>query len=623
MSSIATIELDDDVFKTNDKTSGVSRSDVMTDDEIKEADKYIEWYKSSYKDKENRGLFDKWETIDLYWEGEAHPPESDTDPASNTNIINPNVEGQVAYLVEQNIAITTKATGPSELAYANLSRTVLEKVKYQNKLKRKLDVHERRREKFGTGIFRVLFDPDKLDGIGLPVIDPRNPAYIFPDPTITDVYSVQEGRFLIEVVNKSLNWARDEFDGNLVEAIRPGFHPMASEYLFGEEDGQSDEISRDSYMHMFVWRRNKKDGEKILQLVQMSGCGVILKNSLDDDVSFYPTVKYPYFFTPDMYREGTVWAKGSAELLVNTQDLIDDIDDQVRLNARLTGNPQRLVHSNSGIDPDKLTNEGGIAIVSDEADGIKWLEPPAMSEYIIRRRDQAIGVERALISRFSDQMNGISQQGIDTATESLGLQQAGNMGINHKKLLLEETLSEVFEYCLELCMEYWDEEQAFRLTEDEKSFVYFKPSELKGIPKLVSASEQYKNSFLANVEGAEKPPQYMPMPMTDELGNVVLDPMGQPQFETKKAVFDIEVTVGAGLPQNKGFIYNLIKEAYKDGALTLPEYRKLLVEFVGLPVDETMPVPELPPQMAQAPTGQMPNPTVAGLSAQGSPMGVS
>src|SRR5690606_28743112 len=121
-------------------------------------------FRSGWYDKDNRGLFEKWEVNDLYWEGDVNEPESDNDPASNTNIVNPNVEGQVGYLIEQNLAIETKARGPSDMAFADIARIILEFVKERNKMRRKLDVHERRRMKFGTGIFRVLFQPDYLDG---------------------------------------------------------------------------------------------------------------------------------------------------------------------------------------------------------------------------------------------------------------------------------------------------------------------------------------------------------------------------------------------------------------------------------------------------------------------------
>ena len=60
-----------------------------------------------------------------------------------------------------------------------------------------------------------------------------------------------------------------------------------------------------------------------------------------------------------MYRENTVWGKASAELMLPISDQIDEIDDNVLRNARLTGNPMALVENSSGIDPERITNVPG------------------------------------------------------------------------------------------------------------------------------------------------------------------------------------------------------------------------------------------------------------------------
>ena len=616
--------IDSEAFRTNGDNKD-KRSSVMTPEECQFADKLLDWYRSAWMDKENRGLFEKWERMDLYWEGDANQPESDTDPASNTNIVNPNVEGQVAYLIEQNLAIQARGRGPSDVPFADTVRIILEFVKERNKMRRKLDVHERRRKKFGTGIFRVLFDPDMLDGMGLPVIEPCNPAYVFPDPNITDIYRINEGRFLIETMMKSISWARESgmYDIDRVNAIQPGYEPMETQWVFGEEDGESDEISRDHYLHMLVWFRDKvevedEDGKRTewrMRMVEMSGDGIILRDTKDDPNFVIPGNRYPYFFTPDMYREGTVWGKGTAELLVDTQDLINDIDDQIRINARLTGNPQRWVNTSSGIDPDKVTNEGGLAIPTD-IDGnnaIGYLTPPNMPQYIINRRDQALGIERQIQTRFSDQQAGIKQQGVGTATEALALQQGASAGVAHSKMLLEETLSDIFEYILELCMEYWTEEQAFRITERDDDFIFFRPSSLKEVPTLIPATDSYTQTFMRQLEAMgiptdniESTPKFMPIPES-----------------TKKAAFDISVTVGSGLPTNKAFVYTLIREAYRDGVLSPATYAKLLREYAGLPVSEedvaALEKPPAPPG-GQGGTEQMPNPLIAGLTPNNAPM---
>jgi len=572
------------------------RYEVMDEEQITDSNRFIDYYKSSWQDKEQRGLFAKWEELDLYWEGEANLPESDTDPGSNTNIIHPNVEGQVALLVEQNIAIMAHPQSPSDMPFSKTVSQILEWVKEKNKLKRKLDVHERRREKFGTGVFRVLFDPDALNGFGLPTIEPVNPAYIFVDPAITDVYKVQEARFMIETVNKSISWAKKNFDEDKANAIMPGFDIVEDWGLFGETDGENDAISRDTYLHLFVWTKDE-DG---LRLVQMSSDGVILSDSNEDE-DYFPDDRYPYFFTPLYFREGMIWGKGDAELLINTQNLIDDLDDQIRINARMTGNIQKVIGKGSNIDIDKWTNEPGLNIPADDINAWKLVEPKPMPAYIINRRQEAMNIEVQKQTRFSDHMTGARQKGVDTATEALTLQQAGATGIDHKKLLLQETLSEVFEYILSLIKEYYNDEQAFRITEKQNEFIWFRGSSLKEVPYLIPATESYKQGLRQQMGEMINEPEYM-----------------QLDGETKEAFFDIEVTVGAGLPNNKAFVYTVIKEAFATGAIDKTEFRDLLREYVKLPIEEQQPVdPQLMQQQLQQLMGQVPNANMQGLTPQG------
>ena len=66
------------------------RKALMSDKELKEAEKYLQWYRRAYQDKVNLGVTKKWEDINKYWEGDFEY-EDDTDPAPNTNITNSNL----------------------------------------------------------------------------------------------------------------------------------------------------------------------------------------------------------------------------------------------------------------------------------------------------------------------------------------------------------------------------------------------------------------------------------------------------------------------------------------------------------------------------------------------------
>lgn len=581
------------------KEKRAKRAALMSDSEIQEAEQYLEWYRRAYEDKQRLGLTKKWDDISRYWEGDFDYDDED-DPAPNTNITNSNVEGKTALLCDQTISIQVDPREPGDKPFCDQVRTLADFIKDNNKMYRKIEVHERRREMTGTGIFRVLWNFDGLEGKGIPDIEPIHPSKLFIDPSITDVYGIQEAQYIIEAKAKSIYSAKMEYGKELADCIIANYDPIENLIQNSEEE---------QYVHLLVWTRYKEDDKIKLRLVEMSADGVILKDTkkelkkvskereeelineqtrlLDEgkteeaeklkveELELFPNTKYPYFLTPDMYRENTVWGKASAELILPISDQIDELDDNILRNARLTGNPIPIVETSSGIDAEKITNTPGQSIITNNINGMKWLQPPQVPQYIIEKRADTINNDKTIVTRFSDQMIGKQQQGIGTATESLALQNSGNSMIEHKKGLLQETLSEVFQYAIELALLNWNTTMIFRIIgkDGQVDFVSFNPDRLNNVPVLIEADTEYRNSYKEKHKDA-KPEDYKYM---------------QADNETRKVMFDLNVSVGAGLPNNRAYRYSIVRQSFVDRAITVKEYRNYLIKQLGLNIQE---VPE-------------------------------
>ena len=578
------------------KQKRAKRAALMSEKEIEEAEQFIMWYRRAYEDKQRLGLMKKWDDIAKYWEGDFDYSDED-DPAPNTNITNANVEGKTALLCDQTLAIQVDPREPGDKPFCDQVRTIADFIKDKNKMYRKIEVHERRREMTGTGIFRVLWNFDKLEGKGLPIIEPIHPSKLFIDPAITDVYDIQEAQYIIEAKAKSIYSAKMEYGDDIADCIIANYDPIENLIQNSEEE---------QYVHLLVWTRYKENGKIKLRLVEMSADGVILKDTKKElkkvsekreneliekqtklleqgktkeaselkaeELELFPNSKYPYFLTPDMYRENTVWAKASAELVLPISDQIDELDDSILRNARLTGNPIPIIETSSGIDAEKVTNTPGQTIVANNINGMKWLQPPNIPQYLIEKRAETINNDKTIVTRFSDQMIGKQQTGVGTATESLALQNSGNSMIEHKKGLLQETLSEVFEYAIELALLNWNTTMIFRIVgEDGKDkFTSFNPDGLNRIPILTEADTEYRNAYKEAHKDA-KPEDYEYM---------------QVYNETRQVMFDLSVSVGAGLPNNRAYRYSIVRQSYVDKAITTPEYRNWLVKQVGLNIPE-------------------------------------
>ena len=544
------------------KEKTAKKKSIMSDSEIKEAEQFLLWYRRAYQDKQRVGVIEKWKDVEKYWEGDF---EYDDDQATpNTNITNSNVEGRTALLCDQNIGIQVNPREPGDKPFCDMARTIF----------------------------------DELDGKGMPKIIPIHPSKLFVDPAITDIYNINEAQYIIESENKSIYSAKCEFGDEIADAIIPNLDPVQNILVENEEE---------QYVHLMIWTKYRENGEMKLRLVEMSGDGVILRDTKkklrehnrkmeeEDEkelfegkkkekrkpLKLFPNAKFPYFLTPDMYRENTIWGKGTAELVLGISDQIDDLDDTLLRNARLTGNPMSVIANSSGIDVSKITNEPGQAIPTNDIAGIKWLSPPTIPQYIINKRTELMNNDRQVVTRFTDQMIGKQQSGVDTATESMALQNSGNAMIDHKKGLLQETLGEVFEYALELALLNWNTTMLFRIVGDkgQETFSEFNPDILNHIPVLTEADTVYRDEY------QKKWKERNPGKKIEELNPDEYKYM-QVDNETRKIQYDLDISVGAGLPNNRAYRYTIVRQMYIDKALTKREYRNYMIKQLGMNIQE-------------------------------------
>lgn len=515
--------------------------------------------KASYLTKENLGLHDKWRTYENYYRGKQNPPSKEDDPGSVTNIIFPIIESQVSDLVDQPLDISVIGEEPSDQEFAQDLRHVLDWVWDKNNMLSKLDVFERRRLKLGTSVFKVFFDPKVNKGKGQIVIDPVSPVCFFPDPKVKTAWQLQEADYIIHATMKSIEYIKATF-GEQAEFVKAQADPSLSLEIFDGEGDTATEHGRNKVMLIERWARTKKGGLRLTQVadgVLLYDSELLPKGEGAPKKSFYRHCQYPFVVINCYPVEGCLWGMGDVELLKPTQDIINDLDDQIRLNARLTGNTQHVVGTASGINPRKWTAKAGLKIVARDPNAWKTVSPPPMPSYILNRRMEA-KQESEIISGRPDVTEGRRSGGLRAASAILALQEAGNRRVKHKKIFLEDGLSQVVELCVEYIKEFFTEEHAFRIMGRRPRYIWFRGSDLLKVPKKIP------------VPGAED--QYQPL--AGEGGEPV----------TKEAEFDIRISIGAGLPSNRAFLYQTILELVQYNIFTVEEARTFIKEFLGWPV---------------------------------------
>lgn len=550
-----------------------------TDKELELLDRVATRYIAAYNMKQQLGLDELWAKCQDYWSGDINLPENEDDPGSETNIVQPVIESQVADIVNGEMDLIVKGLGPSDQAFANDVSQILRWVWYHNDMINKLDSAERDRLNLGNIIWKVYWDKDAMSGKGLPTLTPLSPDCFFPDPKVTDVAFLQDADYIIQTAWYSTRKLIELF-GEKARLVKPeGNSQTYDSRIFGEGDfSGTDAIMNDQACLFEYWER-KEDGS--LRLVYCTRDVILADSDEDDEEASIPqeTNKYPFVMIVGYKKKGRLWGMGDTEQLIPVQDLINDLDDQIRMNARLMGNAQTVVGIGSGININKWTNKPGLKVPAKDHTAFQVVQPPYIPAYINQRREKGF-YEAELVSGRSEVTEGRRSGSLRAASAILALQEAGSRRANHKKLMLQVGMKNAMDLILDYIKEFMTIEQAFDITEkDQVQYLWFRGSDLKEIPQLTLNENFNKESDNAELRGRYKP-------LYDESS---IDEYGEEQMGellTKSAEFDIELHLGAGMPNNKSFIYEAAVELHRENIATTEETRAVIKQMLNWPIIE-------------------------------------
>lgn len=606
------------------------RQDLMTQEEMTEINDIISKLMQNVGEMGEK--YSEWSRIETAYMGEQ--PTEKGRPNTRVNIMNANIEGQISGIIDQNIAISARGESPSDQHYSEFARVILEWTFRKNYIKKVLEQHERRRIKFGAGIFKVHFDPDAINGFGLSKITcvPLNKFLI--DTKIKDSLRFQEAEYQGEPIRMSKSQIIEMYGEEKAAAVDYGNFTIENTTVFKESQTTDD---LDGATIIQYWDKHKG----ILRLREFSACGVLLydshktgdrkenqKNNKYDHKPYYKYVnnKYPYFFTGLYPIEGNLWGFGDGKLLEALNDLLNDFYDKIRIAARpnlILFDPMSEVDladfDDNSFEPRPADLRGGQTVES-----VPW----GVANDSWWRMIAAIHQEAQRVTRFSDLMTGQNSSSANTATEATIQQQQGNSATDQKKQILQITLQEVCEYIIGVSMESYTEAKAFRLTEDKEDYIWIDPREFTKVPAMKPATMDFITKYRAGQEanGVEKDVPKWEL-LTDEK-------TGEPM--TKNVDLDVEINVGAGLPKNKAFLWQMIEKlstmfsidatGMKKTVVSYEELREFIKKFVGLPLEDVESLPQPPPMPPQNPMSppQAGTPPMQGadsaLSPNGNPM---
>lgn len=547
---------------------GTDKEELVQSKEDQQTALYVQsLLRASWDAKNAQQVNELHRKCDRYKQGKQNPRQGEDHPGSVTNIIHPTIESQISDLVASPYSVTAKGWERSDDLYATQAQNLLEFVLYRNQFKTKLNTAEHDRLELGLSIFKTWFDPDAFDGNGLPSFDVVSPANFFPDPKITQAEKIQEAEFIIHAVPRPLSWIRANFPerGKYVQRETTVPYNPTDTFQFAGAD-ETSEVGSQKALLIECYMR---DEEGKLYCVHVAN-DILLDDTRKKETIVQRNDKYPFVVIPCYLRRGSIWGMGDVELLIPTQDIINELDDMIRMNARASGNPQIVVGKGAGerFDPRKWTTKAGLRIPMKDHNAWSIVPPQNISSDIPIRREKAFQ-EADLVSLRPEVSRGERPTGITAAAAIQSLQQMGQKSVIIKSVLLKEGLARMCELLLDDAMEYWDEEMWIRTLGDKPDWVQINPAEWKEIPIMVD-----------DLVGAQ-------LGLDDV--KVLTDEDGEPM--AREARFDLQFSLGNGFPVDKSFILQMLIDMagiqFPEGRLVkYNELREFLKNEVGLPLED-------------------------------------
>lgn len=325
--------------------------------------------------------------------------------------------------------------------------------------------------KTGTGVYKVVWDAGKLNGLGDISVERVNLLNIYWEPGVTDI---QRSRYFFhtELCDKDvLEQQYPQLEGNL-----KGQSFMSTKFLY--DDTVSTENKHtviEVYYHKFV------EGKKTLQYCKYVGNQVLYATENDmqpimDELTgqqkppmaltgLYDHGKYPYVFDALYPIEGSPCGYGYVDICRNPQTVIDLLNTSFVKNAMVGAIPRYFRRQDGGVNAEQFLDlsEPLVDVTGniDEA-ALRKIEHNTLDANYIAVLDRTIQELRETSGNTETSTGNISS-GVTAASAIAALQEASGKGSKDSTQTAYRAYTQIVDLCIELIRQFYNLPRQFRI----------------------------------------------------------------------------------------------------------------------------------------------------------------
>lgn len=334
--------------------------------------------------------------------------------------------------------------------------------------------------KTGTGVYKIIWDKSKLNGLGDIAVERVNLLNIYWEPGVTDI---QKSRYFFHTEL----WDKDILEQKYPELAGKlkGQSFMSTKFLYDDQvKTENKHTVIDVYYHKYI------GGKNTLQYCKFVGDTVIYATENDvqrptqqaaDPITGQPIVVeagpsvaerglydhglYPYVFDSLYPIEGSPCGYGYVDLCRSPQTTIDILNTSFVKNAQVGAVPRYFSRGDGAINEEEFLDlSKPIVHVAGSTDenSLRVIQHNSLDGNYINVYDRAVQELRETSGNTETSTGNVSS-GVTAASAIAALQEASGKGSKDSTRSAYRAYGKIIELCIELIRQFYDMPRQFRI----------------------------------------------------------------------------------------------------------------------------------------------------------------
>ena len=341
--------------------------------------------------------------------------------------------------------------------------------------------------KTGTGVYKVVWDPGKLNGLGDISITRVNLLNLYWEPGLEDI---QRSRYFFHTELADRDLLQEQYPE--LEDTLKGQNILSTRFLYDDTVSTDGKVTVvECYYHKMV------AGKKTLQYVRYVGDQVLYATENDPELrerGLYDHGMYPYVFDALYPIEGSPCGYGYVDLCRNPQTEIDLLRTAIVKNAMAGATPRYFVRSDGGINEQELLDiSKPLVHISGNLgeDSIRAMEYTALQGNYLSVLQETVQELRETSGNTETATGTAPGGGITAASAIAALQEASGKGSRDATLASYRAYTGIVRLVIELIRQFYDMPRQFRILGEQggEEYVTYTNAGLKPQPQGMAFGE--------------------------------------------------------------------------------------------------------------------------------------